>query len=103
MTPGDFAAFSAIAVTVVIASIGGTLKLAQRRADRAARETEVRLREREARLRERDRKIELLEQAADKQDDVIAELRSQRDKLEITAGLMDRFFGQLPKRRDTGE
>lgn len=97
MTPGDIAAFSAIAVTVVIASIGGTLKLAQRRADRLARDTETK-------FKERDRKIELLEQAADKQDDVIAELRSQRDRLEITAGIMDRFFGQLPpKRRDTGE
>lgn len=97
MDPGILAAFIGVLGAAVLASIGGTVKLSQRKADRLATASETK-------LKERDRKIELLEQAADKQDDVIAELRSQRDRLQITAELQDRFFGQLgSKRRDSGD
>lgn len=48
--------------------------------------------------------IKLLEQAADTKDETIAELRSQRDRLQITAEIQDRFFRQLPPpRRNPGD
>lgn len=104
MDPGIIAAFVGVLGAAVIASVGGTLKLAQRKADRLSTAADKLAAVNAAKLRDRDRKIELLEQAADKQDDVIAELRSQRDRLQITAELQDRFFGQLgPKRRDSGD
>jgi hypothetical protein len=97
MSAGDIAAWAAVCATIVIAAIGGTTKIMQRRADRIAKSHERQFAERDRQIAERDRKIELLEQAADKQDDVIADLRSQRDKLQITAELQDKFFGGLGK------
>ena len=83
MDPGILAAWIGVGGTVLVASVGGTIKWAR------------------GRIADLNRKIETLEQAADKQDEVIGDLRSQRDKLQITAELQDRFFGQLPKRRES--
>lgn len=79
MDPGILAAWIGVGGTVLVASFGGTIKW----------------------IKDLKRKIETLEQAADKQDDVIADLKSQRDRLQITAELQDRFFGQLgPQHRN---
>jgi hypothetical protein len=86
MDPGILAAWIGVGGMVLVTSVGGTIKWAR------------------GKLAELNRKIETLEQAADKQDEVIVDLRSQRDKLQITAEIQDRFFGQLqPKRRESGD
>lgn len=77
MDPGTVVAIAAVSVTV----IGGGIKWVR------------------GRFAELKRKVETLEQAADKQDEVIADLKSQRDRLQITAELQDRFFGHLPPKR----
>jgi predicted RNase H-like nuclease (RuvC/YqgF family) len=51
-----------------------------------------------------EREIKLLEQTVDAKDDTIADLRSQRDRLIVTAEIQDRFFRQLPpSRRNPGD
>jgi len=46
----------------------------------------------------------LLEQAVDTKGETIADLRSQRDRLQVSAEITDRFYRQLPQlRRDPGE
>lgn len=58
----------------------------------------------QARIDHLEREIKLLEQAADLKDDTIADLRSQRDRLQVSAEITDRFYRQLPQlRRDPGE
>jgi len=62
----------------------------------------------EARLQSRIDQLQsenkLLEQALDTKDDTIADMRSQRDRLQVSAEITDRFYRQLPQlRRDPGE
>jgi predicted RNase H-like nuclease (RuvC/YqgF family) len=58
----------------------------------------------QARIDQLEREIKLLEQAADLKDETLADLRSQRDRLQISAEITDRFYRQLPQlRRDPGE
>lgn len=108
MDPGVLGAWIGAGSTVTIAAVGGTLRWATSRianlkaahqADNARREAEH-----GEKLKELNRKIEQLEHAADRQDDVIVELRSQRDRLMVTAEIQDKFFNQLPpKRRTSGD
>lgn len=69
--------------------------------DTALEKTETKL---QTRIDQLEREIKLLETAADTKDETIADLRSQRDRLVITAEIQDKFFRQLPPpRRITGE
>lgn len=105
MDPGVLGAWIGVGGTVAVAAVGGTIRLAVKRvanlkaahqAEDAKRETEH-----ENKVKELTRKIEQLEQAADRQEDVIVDLRSQRDRLMVTAEIQDRFFNQLPPQRRT--
>jgi hypothetical protein len=92
MDPGILAAWIGVGGMAAVTSVGGTIKWARGRIAKLTADHD-------AKTKELNRKIETLEQAADKQDEVIVDLRSQRDKLQITAELQDRFFGQLPPKR----
>lgn len=91
-----------------IAVVGGTVRWAATRIAnlKAAHQADDARRDAEhgEKVKELNRKIEQLEQAADRQEDVIVELRSQRDRLMVTAEIQDKFFNQLPsKRRTSGD
>jgi hypothetical protein len=105
MDPGVVGAWIGAGSATTIAAVGGTVRWAMNRVAnlKTAHQAEDAKREadHEAKLKESTRKIEQLEQAADRQEDVIAELRSQRDRLMVTAEIQDKFFNQLPPQRRT--
>ncbi|MGW3992346.1 hypothetical protein ACWEF6_02550 [Amycolatopsis sp. NPDC004772] len=98
--PGIIAALISGGITVSgggIAWIRSRLKAK----DTAKEKAETRLQSEIDRLQ---REMKLLEQAADLKDEAIADLKAQLNRLEITAELQERFFGQLPpRRRETGD
>lgn len=106
MDPGIVGAWIGAGSAAAIAVVGGSIRWALTRVSniKAAHQAEDAKRdlEHEAKVKELTRKIEQLEQAADRQEDVIVELRSQRDRLMVTAEIQDKFFNQLPQRR-TGD
>jgi hypothetical protein len=115
MDPGVLGAWIGAGSTATLAAVGGTIRLAAKRvanlkaahqADIARRDAEhdQKVKELAKKTDDLNRKIEQLELAADRQDDVIVELRSQRDRLMVTAEIQDKFFNQLPsKRRTSGD
>jgi hypothetical protein len=104
MDPGVEAAIITGCITFVVAGGGGTLGWVRSRfkaRDTEHEKAEARL---QARIDQLEREIKLLETAADTKDETIADLRSQRDRLVITAEIQDRFFRQLsPPRRTSGK
>lgn len=108
MDPGVLGAWIGAGSATTIAAVGGTVRWATSRIAnlKAAHQADIAKRdaEHDTKVKELNRKIEQLEQAADRQEDVIVELRSQRDRLMVTAEIQDRFFNQLPsKRRTSGD
>lgn len=78
-------------------------KLSRSTTDAKAEVTELR-RKVETLEAEHRRKVEVLEKALDDKEEANVELRSQRDRLQITADLMDKFLSELPplRRRKNG-
>jgi len=103
MDPGIEAAIITGAITLTIAGGGGTfgwVRARFRAKDLEHEKVEARL---QARIDQLERENKLIETAADTKDETIAELRSQRDRLVISAEIQDRFFRQLPlSRRKSG-
>lgn len=89
MDPGIVAALIGVVGAAVLAAVGGTVKFMRSKADKVVEKLE--------------HDVELLEKAVNVKDEAIADLRSQRDRLQITADLMDRFLNQLPPPRRTGD
>lgn len=97
-----------VLITVGTGTVGASVKGVWNRFRALRVEFEKRLAEQRAesdkRLAERQHKIDLLEKALDDKDATIAEVRSQRDRLQVTAELMDRVFSGLPQlRREIGD
>lgn len=98
--PGTIVAIVAVVVTVS----GGAIKWARDRGKELRAEHGRQNEVSRTKIDKLEQEKKLLEQAMDAKDDAIADLRSQRDRLQITADLMDRFLNQLPpKRRTSGD
>lgn len=104
MDSGLLGSLITIGSTVVLASTGGTIKWARDRGKTLRSEAAKREDSLVQKVDRLEQAQKLLEQTLDAKDDVISDLTRQRDKLEITAELQERFFGQLPpKRRNSGD
>lgn len=104
MDPGIAAALIGVVGAAVVASVGGTVKVMRAKAAKVVTTLEQTIDKREQKIEKLEQAINLLEKAVDVKDDVIADIRSQRDRLQITAEIQDKFFNQLPPtRRNSGD
>lgn len=100
----DLGTFLGWAVPAALTIGGGSIAFVRSRFNRKDTEREKLETRLQARIDQLERENKLLEQAVDTKDETILDLRSQRDRLQITAEIQDRFFNQLPPpRRTSGE